>query len=236
MRMVSYPVDLPFTSLTPSGGPTVLGATESDTAFVQTVVNPFGLWRFQVDFPAMKDRWAREFKRLSVAALGGANCFRFPFWDFDEPGFKELGLTAPQSCKVLWSNGEPWSNGQPWTVGKPLALVAAASAKDTATITLDLTNWNGVVPSFFGIVGHFAVYAVIGVQSQTGNVATLRVWPPVRRAVTAEDYATLRPVMAARIAGPSGASWSRQVETMGGSRLDMVEVPDETVLNYVVED
>lgn len=234
--MVDYPVGLRFAALTPAGGPTVLGTTESETSFVQGVVNPFGVWRFQVDYTPLRDRMAREFKRLSVSALGGANCFRFPFWDFDEPSFAELAMTVPQTCKVNWSNGETWSNGQAWSAGKPVVPVTAVSAKDTGTITLDLTDWNGVVPSFFGIVGHFAVYSVTGVQSQIGNAATLRVWPPVRKAITTSDYATLRPVLAARISGPAGASWSRQTEVMSGTRLDMIEVPDETVRTYVTED
>lgn len=235
MRMVDYPVGLRFASLTPSGGPSVIGATESETSFVQGVINPYGLWRFQVDFPAMKGPMARAFKTLSASAQGGANVFRFPFFDFDEPSFSELGITAPQNCKVNWSNGLPWSNGQSWIAGKPIVPVTAASAKDSGTITLNIADWNGVVPGFFGIVGHFAVYANIG-ASVSGDIATIRVWPPVRRAITTDDYATLRPVMAARISGPTGAAWSRQTEVMQGVRLDMLEVLDETVLAYVTED
>ena len=236
MRMVDYPVGLPFSGLTPVGGPSVLGATESDTAYVQTVVNPFGVWRFQADFTPMKGRMARAFSTLSASALAGANCFRFPFWHFDEPGFAELGIAVPGRCEVPWSNGEPWSNGHGWQVGKPIVPVTAASAKGGGTITLDLTLWNGVIPAFFGLVGHFAVYSMIGVAERNGDVATLRVWPPVRRAVTTDDYATLRPVLAAKIAGPQGAPWSRPTEMLSGARLDMVEVPDEVVLSKVSED
>lgn len=239
MRMVPFPVGLPITALTPQGGPLVLGSTTSGTRKTQVVVDPTGgLWSFTLEVAKMKGPMARAFSQLSVALHGGANCCRVPFFDPDEPSFREMGINVSDNYDqqyVSWSNGEFWSNGKPWRIGKPLATIAAASAKNSGTITIDTTAWGGVLPTFFGIVGHFAVYCVTG-STFSGNVATCRVFPPVRRAITTTDYATLRPVMAAQLTGPSGAPWSRDASAMSGAQLDIIEVPDEVVLNYVTED
>lgn len=239
MRMVDFPVDLPFTAITPTGGPQVRGSTVSETKLSQTIVDPFGgLQAFSVDIGPMYGAFARAFSRLSLSAQGGANCFRFNFYDPDEPTYRELGLSVSDvegQDYAAWSNNKFWSNGKPWTLGKPLATISAASAKNAGTITIDTTEWGGTLPTFFGIVGHFAVYGITG-ATFSGNIATCRVWPPVRKAITTDDYATLRPVMAAKLTGPDGAPWSRNGDSMTGARLNIVEVLDETVRTYVTED
>lgn len=236
MRMIDYPVGLVFTSNAPTGGPQQIGATESATSFVQNALNPFGVWKFQVDYPALKGAMARAFTTLTASHLAGTNCFRFPFRHLDEPGFRELGIPTPPGYTVPWESGQPWAHGEPWKMSKPIVPVTSASAKGAATISLDVTLWNGIVPSFFGIVGHFAVYSQIGVRRRDGNLVELRVWPPVRRAITIDDYATLRPILAARVDGPSGAVGARDAMRMRGNRINMIEVLDETVLRDVTED
>jgi hypothetical protein len=216
-----------------------MGVTQSETAFVQGVFDPFGLWQFEMEIAPMYGGMARAFTRLSASAAGGANCFRVPFVDSQEPSHEELGLTFPlgrdrRFCR--WEGGQAWSNGLPWLSGKPVVPVTAASAKDSGTITLNISDWNGVLPTFFGIVGHFAVYAITGVTSEVGDEVTVRVWPPVRKAITTSDYATLRPVLACRLSSGNGAPWTMKREIVDGAKLLVTEVPDEVVRAYVTED
>lgn len=238
MRMVDFPVGLPIRTQRPLGGPGVLGQTQSETEKTQVVTSPFGdLIRWEVTCPPMKGRQARAFKTLAAAANSGANCFRMELCDFDEPGFDELGLdisTAPY-VKVPLSNGEALSNGELLTLGKPLADIVAASAKNSGTVTIDASAWGGVLPTWFGIVGHFAAYFITGAVFN-GDIATCRVWPPVRRAITTGDFATMRPVVAMQVIGEGGAPWSRQIEVQDGMQISMQEVLDEIVRTYVTED
>ena len=237
MRMVDYPVGLSFKTIRPLNGPDVIGATVSQEKFGQSVHDPFGgLAQFEVTFPPMRSSMARAFSRLSGSAYSGANCFRFNFFDPDEPGWDEIGNSDYEhSSKVTWSNGQKWAHGQPWIAGKPIVPVTVSSANGAGSITLDVSEWNGVVPSFFGIIGHFAIYRTIGVV-ENGNEATVRVWPPVRKAVTTTDFATMRPTCAMRVASPDGAPFLRDVAVMDGAQLTMAEVPDEVVRKYVTED
>ena len=120
-------------------------------------------------------------------------------------------------------------------IGKPVVPVTSVSAKDSGTITFDASLWNGVVPSWFGLVGHFAVYRVEGVVFN-GNDAVCRVWPPVRRAIATSDFVTMRPTAAMRITGPDGASFVDNLAATDGAQLTMAEVPDEVVRAYATED
>jgi|GEM_PF-3597207 len=241
MRMVDFPVDLPFSVLTPDGGPDIIGITQSATKKQQTSIDPWaGLWSFTLEIAALQEAAARAFTRLSISAHSGANCFRLPFFDPHEPTWSELGLNVGEA-KIdqyqNWTNDTMWAHGLPWGTGKPLAQITAASAKDSGQISIDLSAWSGVLPTFFGIVGHFAVYGVQGARF-AGDIATVKVWPPVRKAITVSDYATLRPVMCAKVDGKNGASWSSvgRSKTLEGARLSVIEVPDETVREYVTED
>ena len=238
MRMVDFPVDLPIRTRRPIGGPGVLGATQSETEKSQVVTSPFGdLLRWEITCPPMRGAGARAFKQLTVAAQSGANCFRFELCDIDEPSYGELGLNISnsQGGKVPFSNGQTFTNGKLMTLNKPLADIAAASAKNSGTIVIDASAWNGVLPAWFGIVGHFAAYFITGAVFN-GDIATCRVWPPVRRDIATSDFATMRPVVAMQLMGPGGAAWSRQIEVQDGMTLQMQEVLDETVRAYVTED
>lgn len=225
MKMVKFPIGLPVTGLTPLGGPRTIGQSQSETAFAQNVVDPFGLWSFKLDFGPLQRGAARAFKRLTTSAHAGANCFRLNFFDPDEPTYEEMGTHAPA---VRWSNNQTWAHGQGWKPATPKAVAAAESPAGSAQITLNIKNWRGILPAYFGIVGHFAVYSIVDTDVN-GDIATLTVWPPVRHKIETGALATFRPVLAARLIDDQGASWQNTGKSTTGASLSVIEVLDETV-------
>jgi hypothetical protein len=167
---------------------------------------------------------------------------RVPFCDPDGLDWDELGVDATYAQLhngVPWSNGLPWSNGQNWTVGRPTESVAAVAAKGDSFVTLYGSYWGNSlgIGDWLGF-DHFGLYVVTEVVAQnTGSPATseYRIWPPLRRELTASSWATLSPVMAMRLEGEAAATATRGRVMAEGNTLTMVEVEDSDVRAYFAE-
>lgn len=233
MRMIKTPAGLKITKFEEVAGPRLLGQVTTLSGLVQSNVDPFGLWVFRVSYAPMQRAAARAFEKWRTGFLAGGNCSRFHFFDADEPSFQELGL--PPQKTALSSSGQPCSNGQPWKLGLPICTVVAPASKDTGLISIDVNNWNGVVPAWLGFVGYFGVYKVIGEQVHN-NIATLRVWPPLRHSIGPDDRVTMRPIICMTLAEEKGATGYHQGHFYQGAGLMLREVLHETVHKSVVED
>lgn len=237
MRLIEWPIGLTPISITPTTGPDVIGSTETIGRFAQTVERPTSLVGYDFEFaPARAGREAREFEGLSTDLAKGANAVRIPFRHPDEPTWAERGLVGLPSHPCLnWSNGKPWSNGLGWRCAPPMASVNAAAAYGATVVKIDVTKWADVVGRGlrFGFVGHFGVYMVRS-ASLVGHIATVRIFPSLRRAITAGQMVTLRPVICMRLASANGATATRVQHRLDGLSLSLIEVEDATIRAYAL--
>lgn len=91
-----------------------------------------------------------------------------------------------------WGNGEPWSNGQNWELTAPNVQLAEAAYFDSTIILLQDDAWGhrlgmGDYLGFFPL--HFGLYTI---TEEFGD-GEYRIWPPLRKALTSDDFATLYP-------------------------------------------
>lgn len=239
-RLISWPLGLHANGREPLSGPRTVGAsrTESISGFVQTTSRAFGLWRWRFVFPPLRGIAFRRYRGWVTALHGGANATRVPFCDWDGLAFAELGITGITKEQWLagqpWDDdGAPWEDGQNWAPSRPPELVAAASLGDT-TITLDSLYWGGSlgVGDQIGFYpNHFGLYMITEVIEE----AQYRIWPPLRKAVTSEDYATLTPTLAMRLESEEGATAPRGASFAEGLAVTMVEVLDYDLNTYFAD-
>ncbi|MGH6805389.1 MAG: hypothetical protein ACREEJ_00810 [Ensifer adhaerens] len=149
----------------------------------------------------------------------------------------EAGLSASPSQErfgMPWGNGEAWSNGQNWELTAPNVGVAAAASLDATIIRLTGSFWGhrlqpGDYLGFFPM--HFGLYTV---TEERGD-GEYRIWPPLRKALTTGDYATLYPVMAMRLESEDAASAVRGVGFAEEATVTLVEVFDYDVRDYFTD-
>lgn len=232
-RLIEPPLGLPVVSMQPLSGPRTVGAARTETigGLVQTVASPLGLWRWQFSFAPMNGDMFRRYRGWITAMHGGANATRWHFYDPDIMAMRTFGgsVTASElSNGVPWSNDMPWDNGQNWQVGYPHETVAASSAKGSSTVRLQ-NNWWGYVLEPGDMIGffpsHFGLYMVTEVISD----GRYRIWPPLRKALTSDDYATLKPTLAMRLESEEAASAGRGLVVAEGATVTMIEVFDYDV-------
>lgn len=106
-----------------------------------------------------------------------------------------------QSSGVLWAGDVLWNNNQPWA-RDAIALYASASLEGTTEIILNLS----------GVIGRLKPGHVIGHESNTylideieynDDIATCVITPPLRRNISANDIALLKPYFTGTISNGS---------------------------------
>lgn len=242
-RLLSPPVDLPVVSVEPLSGPRAVNAGVSTTVgnFVQTVSSPFALWRWQVSFAAMHQALFRRYRGWVTALHGGANATRWDFWDPDMMSPRETGIDVSPRARWTdtgheqnWSNGLPWSNGQGWQMTPPTVSVAASAAKDDTVISLGSTFW-GHGLDVGDYLGFFPFHLGLYLVTEVIDPGTYRIWPPLRKAITPDDFATLRPTLAMRLESEEAASAGRGLVVAEGLSVTLVEVLDYDVRDYFAD-
>ncbi|WP_421930129.1 hypothetical protein [Nitratireductor rhodophyticola] len=238
-RLISRPDGLGLVSIEPLSGPRAVnaGQNQSISGFVQSVAGAFGLWRFRFAFHAMRGAEFRQYRKWITALHGGANATRWPFCDPDAITFQEAGVDASNfeiATGQPWSNGEPWSNDQNWATSRPNIAVAEDAAKDATIVKLADSFWGhqldgGDYLGFFPF--HFGLYLVTEVIS----AGTYRIWPPLRKAITTDDFATLNPTLALRLEGEDAASAGRGLVVADTLQITMIEVLDYDVRKYFAD-
>lgn len=238
-RLISPPAGLKLTSIEPLSGPRTVGSagTQSTSGYIQTTAAAFGLWRFRFSFPPMRGAMFRDYRRWITALHGGANATRWMLYDPDMPTAYELGLDAPEGVDwpslpaMPWSNGETWSNGMGWAATPPVVACSAATALDGTIVNLANTTWGHILAGgeylgFFPF--HLGSYMVTEVIAD----GEYRVWPPLRKALTTDSYATLRPTLALRLESESAATAGRGLAVADGLEATFIETLDYDVRDY----
>lgn len=235
-RLIDWPRDLHWQSREPMSGPRSVGSgsTEGVGGFLQSFASPFGLWRWTFSFPPLKGEAFRRYRGMVMALHGGANAVRVPFCDPDGLGWAASGVSLGEVVPrvgVPWSNGSPWNNGRNWRLGRPTVPLALPSAQGYDEIALTDSAWgyNLGIGDMIGFAPfHFGLYFVTEVIDD----GLYRIWPPLRKAVSAEDLATLTPVLAMRLEGESGAGAARGPVRAEGLTMTLIEVEDADVRDF----
>lgn len=242
-RLVSPPLGLPVVSMEPLSGPRSVGAggTQSVGGFVQTSGAPFGLWRWRFSFAPMNKAMFRRYRGWITSLHGGANATRWYFFDPDMPTPREAGINVPAHVgwhttgyDQNWSNGQPWSNGEGWQMTAPEVSVAAAASLGDTTISLADEFWghDRDVGDFLGFYPlHFGAYMV----TEVFEPGQYRIWPPLRKALTTDDSATLNPVLAMRLESEEAASAGRGLVFAEGASVTLIEVLDYDCRDYFAD-
>lgn len=238
-RLLSWPIGLAIVGYQPLTGPRTQGAaaTESIQGFVQTVASVYGAWRYTFSLRSMRGALARRHRGLTTGLHGGANAVRVPFCDPDIMSWEESGVdatTAEVKTGTTWSNGMSWENDVNWAAGRPWATIAVDAALGASIVVLEdeywghslqVGDWIGFVPEHFG---KYDVTEVI-------EPGRYRIWPPLRKAITTDDWACLSPVMAMRPESEAAALPNRGQFMADGNTLTLVEVQDEYVREYFLD-
>jgi hypothetical protein len=239
-RLLNWPNGLGIRSRKPLTGPRAKGATarqETTGGRYQAVSSPFGYWKYEFVLPVAKGRLYRRIEGFVTALHGGANAVRVDWPVPDGMTFSEAGayFTKAQITNGMpWLNGQPWSNGENWSASPPNVPVAAAAAIDTTIISLASPFWGRALGTgdeigFFPF--HFGKYMVTEVM----DPGRYRIWPPLRKAITTDDFATLRPVLAMTLDAEGAADLSRGVDVGQETTLILSEVFDYDVRDYFTD-
>lgn len=235
-RLVSWPEGLRSNFREPLSGPRAVGAgsTGSIGNFTQTFASPFGLWRWRFQFPPIRGQLFRRYRGWVTALNGGANATRVPFCDWDGLTRQQMGLNIPDAewrAGEPWANGQPWSNGQNWQNSPPQVTVSGASAQGGTIVSLGAEFWGRELQQgdFLGFLPlHFGLYMVTEVL----DPGRYRVWPPLRKAVTIGDLATLRPTLAMKLENEDAANAPRGAAFADGLSVTLTEVLDYDVKQF----
>lgn len=238
-RLLNWPSGFGIRAWQPLSGPRAVGAASSTAigGFTQSVASPFGGWAYAFTFPICKDRGARRLRGWVTGMHGGANATRVPFYDADGMTFAEAGVSYSAAIERFgnpWANGQGFANGENWAASLPSVAVAAAAAKDATLVSLADSFWghelgDGDFLGFYPL--HFGKYTV----TQVIAPGTYRIWPPLHKALTTADRATLNPTLAMRMTGEDAARLSRGLAHMEETTVSLFEVEDIDVRAYFAD-
>lgn len=235
-RLLSWPVGLSPNFKEPLSGPRSInsGSTDSVTGFNQGYSSPFGLWSWRFTFAPMRGEQFRRYRGMVTALHGGANAVRVPFCDWDQMSLEQRGLKL---SKNEWRNGVPWSNEMPWDNGKnwkssnPLVPIASTSQEGSSTIKLR-SSYFGNNLDIGDMIGfnpfHFGLYTI----TEVFEPGHYRIWPKLRKRITNQDFATLNPTMAMRLASQDAANLPRDASFASDLSITLIECLDYDIREY----
>ncbi|MFC6487371.1 hypothetical protein [Nitratireductor sp. GCM10026969] len=238
-RLLHWPMGLPENFREPLSGPRSIGSGSNTSIgnFTQTVGSPFGAWRWRFQFANMRGQIARRYRGWITALHGGANATRVPFCDWDGLDFEQMGVITTRQAWRLgqpWSNGEPWSNGKNWASSPPQVPVARPSPLNGTEIWLAEAFW-GHRLGMGDLIGFFPFHLGLYEITQVFDPGHYRVWPPLRKALTTDDEATLRPTLAMRLENEDAATAPRDAHFISNAGVVLVEVFDYYVRDYFTD-
>jgi hypothetical protein len=168
---------------------------------------------------------------------GGANATRWHVCDWDGLSFAERGIVTTSDAwrrGKPWSNGMPWSNGTNWGSSSPNVAVAEDAALGATTVKLANAFWGhglgiGDWIGFFPF--HFGWYEITEVFSP----GTYRIDLPLRKALSAADFATLKPTLVMKLKSENSAQAERGPAFLEGLTVALSEVRDYDVRDYFAD-
>lgn len=242
-RLLTWNDGLGLNALELVDGPNVRnsGSTTAQDGSEQTFDSLGDVWTFRLGLTIKQGREARRQRGIIDALLGGANAMRYTVIDPDMMSPQEAGIDVPITTDWSnigfknWSNGQPWSNGLGWKITPPVVSVSASAAVDTDIVRLDDQFWGHSLDlgdrfGFFPF--HFGMYQV----TEVVEPGLYRVKYRLRRAISATDYATLRPTLVLRPVNKSAArSPARNPSHTEEANITLAEVIDPYVRQHFTD-
>lgn len=238
-RLLGWPVGLRANFREPLTGPRTIGAGSSVSIgnFAQTYASPFGLWRWRFQFPPLKGQKFRRYRGWVTALHGGANATRVPFCDWDGLSFRQRGILETSDtwrAGQPWSDLNPWANGEPWASSNPTVGLVASAAKGDTIIQIGADFW-GHNLDYGDFVGFGPFHLGLYMVTERIDDGQYRIWPPLRKALLATDFATLNPTLAMRLESEDAANAPREAASAEGLSVTLVEVMDADVRQYFAD-
>ncbi|KKX28225.1 hypothetical protein FDR95_12170 [Rhizobiaceae bacterium LC148] len=236
-RLLNWPNGLGVRTRRPLSGPRSVGGTSPQDSIggrSQSVASPFGAWKYEFVLPVAEGRLYRRIEGLITALHGGANAVRVPWPAPDALTLNEAGAKyayVQERDGMPWDNVMPWANQRNWSASPPNVPVAANASVGATIIRLTADFWGydldmGDEIGFFPL--HFGKYMI----TEARGSGEYRIWPPLRKAITTDDFATLKPVLAMKLDGEQAAELSRGVGYGEETTLILSEVFDYDVRDY----
>jgi hypothetical protein len=148
------------------------------------------------------------------------------------------GTTDTLAAEIEEVDGTtPWEvedRGVNWRASLPWVTLASPLAIGDVNIILNDQFW-GHNLGVGDYIGFGPVYFGLHVITQEYGGGHYKVWPPIRKALTTDDWATLNPVMAMRLESEDAGSTPRGNVWAEGLTLTLVEVEDRDVRQYFAD-
>ncbi|MGP9819174.1 hypothetical protein ACTZWW_04085 [Salinarimonas sp. NSM] len=230
-RLLDWPVGLGIVSEEELSGPRAIGAgsNEAVSGFVQTFSTMNGLWQFRLGLPRLWGDALRAYRGMATGLHAGANAVRVSFADVDRLSYARAGLTLTPDEEfggITWSSGARWSNGLRWSLDMPPVPLATPAPLGATSIELR-DVFAGHRLDMGARIGFGPVYFGMHVVTEVFAPGVYRIWPGLRKALTTDDFATFRPIVAMRSFGP--VQLARGLNVAEGLTLTLLEIPDPTV-------
>jgi len=218
-RLLAMPCLPARTEVEPISGPNARnsGANTVADGSEQTFDHVGDVVALRLPTNALEGRQARRERGWMTAFLGGANATRIDFLDADRMTTAEAGGIVSGA----WTEGA-WTEGA-WGEWLPRVPLAVAASFNAGTIRLTDRDWGHAlgIGDYVGFEPfHFGLYAITAVIAP----GHYRIWPRLRKALTADDFATLTPVLAMRPIAP--VRQTRGLAFTEPATIDLVEVFD----------
>ncbi len=154
---------------------------------------PGGRAFLDMSFNYMRNDTAGRVASWLISKVANGNVFRIPIWKSLQVATGDAN-SPYDSFGIPWDNDQPWDNNQNWAY-EPLTITTASALAGTTTIVMDLGDL-GAVLDYGHVIGPSigGAYLVDEIEYD-GTIATIKVTPPLRRAVAQGDLWTLRPAM-----------------------------------------
>lgn len=176
----------------------------SITAVEQIQSPDAGYWTIQLaEIPCVSRGQKQSARAISAQLQGRLGLCDVPIYD-DANAPYPLPVPGAVVDGALWSDGAEFGDRGVWETETIIATISGAVALGAISMVVNLTAGSEVEPGqHFSVWGasRSRLYRVANVTNVAGSLYTVKVWPPVREAITAGATAEFsRPLLTCRLA------------------------------------
>lgn len=184
----------------------------------QVVTSSGGIWRARYTGVPVVRRNQRLAWRAINAQLGGrAGVLLVPVFCGDPPTLE--GVSGYSG--VTHSDGTFFGDEAGYSQSALSATINPAALRATS-VTINIIEGEVEAGQHFSVSGR--LYRVASVESQSGGVASITIWPPLREAVAVEvDAEFARPVCRMRLASDDAMNIEFDMGRFGTGAVDFIE-------------
>lgn len=167
-----------------------LRGPSAPSGFTQVVSNSAGIWRATFsDIPVYNKEMIKAWRAIDTLAEGMLNPISIPVWDYPRsPGSADdYGRNIRDfSTSLPHSDGTYFSDDAGYVGSFSTAKVNATASTGAVTVVINKVTPFSVEPGQRFSINH-RLYQIRTVTSQSSNIATVTVRPPLREALNVGD-------------------------------------------------